>query len=72
MTVSKVVEVQAQSYESWEHAARQAMIQVAKSVPNLLSIYLPDYQEIFDEKNIAPYLVKASIYLSYDEREGRA
>ncbi|MFL7867505.1 MAG: dodecin family protein [Anaerolineales bacterium] len=72
MAVAKVIEIQAESYESWDHAARQALIQAAKSVPNLRSIYLTGYQEIFDEKSIAPYLVKANIYLSYEDGDGRA
>lgn len=69
MKVAKVIEVRGQSDKSWEDATKQALFEAARTASNIETIFLADYQKIFDERNLSPYRVKASVYLSYYERE---
>jgi hypothetical protein len=65
--VAKVIEVLGKSDKGWEDAAQQALLGAASMVRNIETIFLADYEEIFEEENFAAYHVKANVYLSYRE-----
>ena len=61
MSVVKVIEVLAQSDESWEAAAQEALNEASKSVRNIESLYIKEFQAIVDNNQISKYRVNAKI-----------
>ncbi len=61
MTVVKVIEVLAQSEESWEDAVRQALEEASKTIHNIQSIYVKDFQAIVEENQITAFRVNTKI-----------
>ncbi len=61
MTVLKVIELLANSDESWEDAAKKAVAQAAKSVDNIRSVYINEQSATVKDGKIANYRVNAKI-----------
>jgi hypothetical protein len=61
MAVVKVIEVLAQSDESWEDAVQQALDEASKTVRNIKSIYVKDFQAIVEGGEITGYRVNTKI-----------
>ncbi len=61
MTVVKVIEVLAQSEDSWEDAVRQALTEASKTIHNIQSIYVKDFQAIVEENQITAFRVNTKI-----------
>jgi flavin-binding protein dodecin len=61
MAIIKVIEVLAQSNESWEDATRIALKEAAKTIKNIKSIYVKEFQAIVENNEIAVYRVNAKI-----------
>jgi hypothetical protein len=61
MAVVKVIEVLAQSDESWEDAVQQALDEASRTVRNIESIYVKDFQAIVEENEIVGYRVNTKI-----------
>lgn len=61
MTLLKVIEVLAESDQSWEDAARRAVKIASQSVRNIRSIYIENFEaKIFDDE-IQVYRINAKI-----------
>jgi hypothetical protein len=67
MPVVKVIEVLAQSEESWEDAVDQALKEASKSVRNIKSIYVKDFQAIVEDGEIVTYRVNTKISFQVGE-----
>jgi len=61
MAVAKVIEIMAESNESWEDAAQQALNEAAKTVDNIRSIYIKDQQAIVEGNQISKFRVNAKV-----------
>jgi len=61
MPVVKVIEVLAESNQSWEHAAQIALDEASKSVRNVRSLYIKEFQAIVEDGRIASYRINAKI-----------
>ncbi len=61
MAIVKIIEVLAESGESWEHAAQQALAEAAESVRNIQSIYVKEFQAIVEDNEITRYRINAKI-----------
>lgn len=62
MAVVKVIEVLAQSPNSWEDAAQQAIQEASKSLHGIKSLYVKEMQAIVDtNNNITEYRLNAKI-----------
>jgi hypothetical protein len=61
MSVVKVIEILAQSDESWEAAAQEALNEASKSVRNIQSLYIKEFQAIVEGNQITNYRVNAKI-----------
>ena len=61
MTMLKVIEVLAESNKSWEDAAQQAVANANRSVRNVKSIYIENFQATVDHGQIKTYRVNAKI-----------
>ncbi|MFW6135147.1 MAG: dodecin family protein [Elusimicrobiota bacterium] len=61
MSVVKVIEVLAESNESWEAATKEAIAEASKSVHNIKSVYIKEFQAIVEDNKITKYRVNAKI-----------
>lgn len=61
MSMLKVIEVLAESSESWEDAAKQAIATAEKSVRNIKSIYIKNFEASVDQGKIKSYRINAKI-----------
>lgn len=61
MALVKVVEVLAQSDKSWEDAAQSAIQIASKSVRNIKSIYVKEFEAVVENDKITQYRVNAKI-----------
>lgn len=68
MAIVKVIEVLAQSEESWEDAARQALKGASETVRNIQTIYAKEFQAIVENDEIKQFRLNAKIsFLVEDE-----
>ena len=61
MSVIKVIELLAQSDQSWEEATRVALREAAKTVKNIKSLYVKDMQAIVENNTIVQYRVNVKV-----------
>ncbi len=61
MAVLKVIELLANSDESWEDAAKKAVAQAAKSVDNIRSVYIHEQSATVSNGKITSYRVNAKV-----------
>jgi len=61
MAVVKVLELLAESEESWEDAARQAVAEATKTVRGISSVYVSDFQATVENGKIKNYRVNVKI-----------
>lgn len=61
MSVVKVIEVLAQSEEGWEDAVQKAIDEASKTVRNIRTVYVKDFQAIVDENQVTAYRVTTKI-----------
>jgi len=62
----KVIEVLAQSPESWEAAAAEAVRDASRTVRNIRSIYIENLEATVENGEIAAYRVNAKISFELD------
>lgn len=61
MSVLKVIELLANSTESWDDAAQNAVAQAAKSVNNIRSVYISEQSATVSDGKISEYRVNVRI-----------
>jgi flavin-binding protein dodecin len=61
MAVVKVIEILAESKEGWEAATQEAVTEAAKTVRNIKSVYVKEFQAIVEGNEIVKYRVNAKI-----------
>lgn len=61
MAVLKVIEVLANSENSWEDATKKAVAQAAKSVKNIRSVYVQDQSASVKDGEIVDFRVNVKI-----------
>ena len=61
MSVLKVIEILANSTESWEDATQNAVAEAAKSVKNIRSVYVSEQSATVSDGKIAEYRVNVKI-----------
>lgn len=59
--IVKVIELLAQSDKSWEDAAQTAVSEAAKTLRNIRSIYVKDFEAAVENGKITQYRVNAKI-----------
>lgn len=68
MTVAKVIEIMAESDESWEDAAQEALNEASKTVDNIKSVYIKEQQALVEGNRISRYRVNAKVTFIVEER----
>ena len=66
MTMLKVIEVLAESDKSWEDAAQQAVSKTIKTVRNVKSIYVENFEATVDNGKLKKFRVNAKISFLLD------
>jgi dodecin len=61
LAVVKVIEILAESTESWEAATQDAVAEAAKTVRNIQTVYVRHLQAIVEGNKIAKYRVNVKI-----------
>ena len=61
MAVVKVIELLAESEQSWEDAARQAVAEATKSVRGISSVYINEFQATVENDQVKNFRVNAKI-----------
>ncbi len=61
MSVLKVIEIMANSNESWEDATRKAVKHAAKSVKNIKSVYVREQSAVVKESEVTEFRVNLKI-----------
>ena len=61
MAVVKVIELLAESEQSWEDAARQAVAEATKSVRGISSVYVSDFQATVENDKVKNFRINAKI-----------
>ena len=61
MAIHKVIEVLSQSEKSWEDAAQLAVRDAGKSVKNIKSIWIKNFEATVKNNKITEYRINASI-----------
>jgi len=59
--VVKVIEILAESTESWEAATKLAVAEAAKTVRNIQNVYIVSFKAIVEDNHIVRYRVDAKI-----------
>jgi hypothetical protein len=61
MAIHKVIEVISESDKSWEDAAQRAVADAGKTVDQIKSIWIKNFEAIVKDKRIVEYRVNANI-----------
>lgn len=61
MAVVKVIEVIAESTESWEAAVQEAVTEAGKTLDSIQTAYVQDFQAIIEGNKIVKYRVNTKI-----------
>jgi flavin-binding protein dodecin len=61
MAIVKVIEVLAQSSKSWEDATQEALKEASKTVRNIQSIYIKEFQATVENNQVLNYRINAKI-----------
>ncbi len=61
MAMVKVIEVLAESEQSWDDAARKAVQEASKTVRNIKSVYVKEMQAVVNDNQITSFRINAKI-----------
>lgn len=59
--VVKVVELLAESEQSWEEAARQAVQEATKTIRGVRSVYISEFQAVVENDKVKSFRVTAKV-----------
>ncbi len=68
MTMLKVIEVLAESPNSWEEAAQNAVKQASESLRGISSIYLKEFEAKVENVKITSYRVNAKVTFTLENK----
>jgi flavin-binding protein dodecin len=66
MSMLKVIEVLAESEKSWEDAAQLAVTKASKTVHNVKSIYIENFEATVDQGKLKKYRINGKISFTLD------
>jgi flavin-binding protein dodecin len=69
MAIVKVIEVLAESDTSWENAAQQALDEASRTIRNIRSIYIKEFQAIVRDDEIEKFRINAKISFVVDDND---
>jgi dodecin len=61
MAIVKVIEILAESDVGWEQAVQKAVTEASKTVRNIKSVYVKDFQAVVEGDKVRQYRVNTKI-----------
>ena len=61
MAIVKVIEILAQSEKGWEDAVNEAVAEASKTVDNIKSVYVKEFQTEVENNKVTAYRVNCKI-----------
>jgi flavin-binding protein dodecin len=61
MAIHKVIEVLSQSEKSWEDAAQRAVADAGRTVENIKSIWIKNFEAAVKDNKVVEYRINANI-----------
>jgi flavin-binding protein dodecin len=68
MTMLKVIEVLAESPNSWEEAAQNAVKQAAESLRGISSVYVKEFEAKVENGQITSYRINAKVTFTLESK----
>ncbi len=69
MPIVKIIELSAQSSESWEDATRQAVDRASRSLRNIRSVWVKEFEAAVDANKVTQFRVILKISFQLEEGE---
>jgi dodecin len=69
MSMVKVIELSSESRESWEDATRQAVERASRTIRNIRSVWVKEFEAVVDRNNVSQFRVNLKISFLLDEGE---
>ena len=69
MAIVKMIELSAQSSESWEDATRQAVERASRSLRNIRSVWVKEFEAAVDANKVTQFRVILKISFQLEEGE---
>jgi dodecin len=67
MSIVKMVELSAQSPDSWEDATRQAVERAAQTLRNIRSVWVKEFEAVVENEQVTQFRVVLKIAFQLDE-----
>ena len=67
MSIVKMVELSSQSPHSWEEATRQAVERAARTLRNIHSVWVKEFEAVVEEEQVTQFRVILKIAFQLDE-----
>jgi dodecin len=69
MSIVKMIELSSQSSESWENATRQAVARASRSLRNIRSVWVKEFEAVVDADKVTQFRVILKISFQLEEGE---
>jgi flavin-binding protein dodecin len=69
MSIVKMIELSSQSSESWEDATRQAVERASRSLRNIRSVWVKEFEAAVDANKVTQFRVILKISFQLEEGE---
>jgi dodecin len=69
MPIVKMIELSSQSSESWEDATRQAVERASRTIRNIRSVWVKEFEAVVDGNNLTQFRVDVKISFELDEAQ---
>jgi flavin-binding protein dodecin len=69
MSVVKMIELSSQSPESWEDATRQAVARASRTIRNIRSVWVKEFEAAVDADKVTQFRVVLKISFQLEEGE---
>jgi dodecin len=70
MSMVKVIELSSESPESWEDATRQAVERASRTIRNIRSVWVKEFEAVVDGNNVSQFRVNLKVSFLLDETQG--
>jgi dodecin len=67
MSIVKMVELSSQSQDSWEDATRQAVERASRTVRNIRSVWVKEFEAVVENDQVTQFRVILKIAFQLDE-----
>ncbi len=70
MSMVKVIELSSESADSWEDATRQAVERASRTLRNIRSVWVKEFEAVVDGNNVSQFRVNLKVSFLLDEAQG--